>query len=67
MVDVLVRTFTFLVPKIRVRVGDEVTFPTLGIETIDRSGAFVAPPGPSGVLQTYRLHQLQGVAQVVIP
>lgn len=65
-VDVSVRTFTLLVPKIRLRMGDQVSFDTLGIEMINRSGAFVPPPGPTGVLQTYRSHQLQGVAEAVI-
>lgn len=64
--DVFVRTLTVLVPKIRVRVGEEVSFQTLAIETIDRSGAFIAPPGPMGVLQTYRSHQLEGSATAVI-
>ncbi len=62
-VDGPVRTFTLLVPKIRLRMGDQVSFDTLGIETIDSSGAF-APPSPR-VLQTYRSHQLQGVAVIV--
>jgi hypothetical protein len=57
------RTFTLLVPKIRLRMGDEVPFDTLGIETIDSSDAFV-PPSPR-VLQTYRSHQLQGVAMLL--
>lgn len=64
--DVSIRTLTILVPKIRVRVGEEVSFSTLAIETIDRSGAFIAPPGPMGVLQTYRSHQLGGTATAVI-
>jgi hypothetical protein len=46
--------------------GDQVSFDTLGIETIDHSGTFAPPPGPSGALQTYRSHQLQGVAETVI-
>ena len=62
-VDGPLRTFTLLVPRIRLRRGDEVPFDTLGIETIDTSAGF-APPRPS-VLQTYRLHQLQGVAVLV--
>jgi len=66
VVDAFVRTFTLLVPKIRLSMGDQVDFDTLGIVTTDRSGAFVAPPGPTGVLQTYRLHQLRGVAQAAI-
>jgi hypothetical protein len=63
--DAFVRTFTLIVPKIRLSMGEQVPFDTLGIETIDRSGAFTLPPGPAGVLQTYRSHQLQGTAQVV--
>jgi hypothetical protein len=63
--DAFVRTFTLLVPKIRLFVGDQAPFDTLGIEVIDRSGAFVPPPGPTGVLQIYRSHQLQGVAEFV--
>jgi hypothetical protein len=64
--DAFVRTFTLLVPKTRLFVGDQAPFDTLGIETIDRSGAFVPPPGPTGVLQIYRSHQLQGAAEFVI-
>jgi hypothetical protein len=63
--DAFIRTFTLIVPKIRLRMGDEVLFDALGIETIDRSGARTLPPGPTGVLQTYRSHQLQGSAQAV--
>ncbi|MGH2707230.1 MAG: hypothetical protein ACRDJG_12935 [Actinomycetota bacterium] len=66
VVDAFIRTFTLLVPKIRLCMGDQVPFDTLGIETIDRSGAFTLPPGPTGVLQTYRAHQLQGVAEAVV-
>lgn len=64
-VDGPLRTFTLLVPKITLRMGDQVSFDTLGIETIDSSGAF-APPSPR-VLQAYRSHQLQGVAVLVKP
>lgn len=64
--DAFVRTFTLLVPRIMLRMGENVSFDTLGIEVIDRSFAFVPPPGPTGVLQTYRSHQLQGVAEIVI-
>jgi hypothetical protein len=39
--DGFVRTFTLLVPNIRLFVGDQSPFDTLGIETIDRSVAFV--------------------------
>ncbi len=59
-VDGPLRTFTLLVPKIGLRRGEQVSFDTMGIETIDSSGAF-APPSPR-VLQVYRSHQLQGVA-----
>jgi hypothetical protein len=62
-VDGPLRTFTLLVPKVRVGRGDEVSFDTLGIETIDSSAGF-APPSPR-VLQAYRSHQLQGVARLV--
>jgi len=63
--DALVRRFSLLVPVVRLRMGDEAEFSAVGIETTDRSGAFVPPPGPAGVLQSYRLHQLSGVAQLV--
>jgi hypothetical protein len=56
------RTFTLLVPRIRLRRSDEVPFDTLGIETIDTTAGFA--PTPS-VLQTYRSHQLQGTAMLV--
>jgi hypothetical protein len=62
-VDGPLRTFTLLVPMIRLGRGDEIPFATLGIETIDTSAGF-APPSPE-VLQTYRSHQLQGVAMLV--
>ena len=65
VVDAFVLTFTLLVPNIRLLRGDQVDFDTLGIETTDRSGAFVPAPGPSGVLQTYRIHELRGVARLV--
>jgi hypothetical protein len=65
VVDAFVRTFTLLVPRIRLCMGDEVDFDTLGIDTTDRSGAFVPAPGPAGVLQTYQVHELRGVAQRV--
>ena len=58
------RTFTLLLPKIRLRMGDQVSFDALGIETIDSSDAFVSPSRPR-VLQVYRSHQLQGVAVLV--
>lgn len=64
-VDGPLRIFTLLVPKIRLRRGDQVSFDTLGIETIDSSAGF-APPRPEA-LQAYRSHQLQGVAVLVDP
>ena len=63
--DALVRTFTLILPTIRVTPGGVSDFDTLGIETTDRSGAFVPAPGPAGVLLTHRVHQLHGVAQQV--
>ncbi len=65
VVDGFVRTFTILVPKVQLPQGGEVEFDAVGIETVDRSGAFVGAPGPEGVLQTYRVHDLHGVAQLV--
>jgi hypothetical protein len=63
--DAFTRTFTLVVPIVRLQRGDEVEFSALGIVTTDRSGAFVPPPGPAGVLQSHQLHQLSGVAQLV--
>lgn len=63
--DAFVRTFTLVVPAVRLVPGDQAEFDTVGIETTDRSGAFVPPPGPSGVLQTYRIHRLHGTARQV--
>ena len=65
VVDAFTRTFTLVVPSIRLTRGQEVEFTTLGVETTDRSGAFVLPPGPSGILQTYQVYQLRGTAQHV--
>ena len=65
VVDAFVRTFTLLVPKVRLSMGSEVEFDAVGIETVDRSLAFVGAPGPRGVLQTYRVHDLHGIAQFV--
>lgn len=62
-VDGPLRTFTLLVPKIRLSRSDQVSFDTLGIETIDSSAGF-PPPSPRA-LQAYRSHQLQGVAVIV--
>ena len=65
VVDAFTRTFTLVVPSIRLPRIKEVEFTTLGVETTDRSGAFVPAPGPSGVLQTYQVYQLRGTAQHV--
>jgi hypothetical protein len=65
VIDAFVRTFTILVPRVQLAMGEEVEFDAVGIETVDRSLAFVPPPGPDGVLQTYRVHDLHGVAQRV--
>ena len=54
-----------LVPKVRLGLGQEVEFDAIGVETVDRSLAFVQAPGPEGVLQTHRVHDLHGVAQRV--
>jgi hypothetical protein len=65
VVDAFTRTFTLVVPSVRLLRGQEVEFTTLGFETTDRSGAFVPAPGPAGVLQTYQVYQLRGTAQHV--
>jgi hypothetical protein len=61
VVDAFVRTFTLLVPRIRLSMGDQVDFETLGILTTNLTGLVPQP----GLLQTYSLHQLSGVAQAV--
>jgi hypothetical protein len=63
--DAFTRLVTLLVPTVRLAMGDEAEFATLLWETVDRSGAFVPPPGPAGVLQTYQVHQVSGTARVV--
>ncbi len=63
--DARIVTLTLVVPKIRLVHRRPVRFATLAVETTDRSGAFVPPPGPTGVLQTYRVLRLRGVAQEV--
>jgi hypothetical protein len=65
VVDAFVRTFTLVVPRVRGENGSSTEFETFGFETVDRSSGFVGPAGASGVLQTYDLHELCGVAQVV--
>jgi hypothetical protein len=64
--DAFVRTITLIVPDIRVANGDQVDFTTIAIETVDRAGAHVLPPGPAGVLQSYQIHELRGSAQFVV-
>jgi hypothetical protein len=63
--DAYSRLISLLVPTIRLPMGEEVGFSTLLVETVDRSAAFVPPPGPAGVLQRYRVHQVYGAAKVV--
>jgi hypothetical protein len=65
--DAFRRTFTLVLPTVRLRMGEEVECPALGIETTDRSGAFVPPPGPEGVLQSHSIHQLTCIARFVTP
>ena len=65
VVDAFTRTFSVLVPRVTVARGEQVELDAVGIETVDRSLAFVPAPGPAGVLQTYRIHDLHGVAQAV--
>jgi hypothetical protein len=57
--------FTLLLPRINVGDQGEIEFKTLGIETTDRSSAFVGPTFAIGALQTYRRRKLKGVAQRV--
>ena len=64
--DAFVRHFALLVPTVRLTRGAVVDFETIAFETTDTSGAFVPAPGPEGVLQTYRIHQLRGSAQEVV-
>ena len=65
VVDAFSRSFTLIVPTIRLHHGGETEFDTLGIETIDTSSAFVGPARSAGVKQTYRVHQLHGIAEQV--
>jgi hypothetical protein len=65
VVDAFTRTFTLLIPRVTVARGEQVEFDAVGVETTDRSQAFVPVPGPAGVLQTYRIHDVHGVAQAV--
>jgi hypothetical protein len=67
VVDAYIRTFTLILPIIRVGDDEVAEFEALGIETTDRSGAFVPTGGPAGVLQTSRVHQLHGNARWVEP
>lgn len=54
VVDAYTRTFTLVVPSIRLPRGQEVEFTTFGVETTDRSGAFVPARARPGSSQTYR-------------
>jgi hypothetical protein len=63
--DALVRRISLLVPVVHLPAGEQADFETIVIETVDRSGAFVPRPGPAGVLQSYRVHQVQATAQHV--
>ena len=63
--DAVDRRISLLVPVIRLAAGETADFETVLLETFDRSAAFVPPPGPAGVLQNYRIHELQGTAQHV--
>ena len=65
VVDAFTRTFALLIPRVTVARGEQVEFDAVGVETTDRSQAFVPAPGPAGVLQTYRIHDAHGVAQAV--
>ncbi len=64
VVDAFDVYFTLLLPTVRLVDNEEVAFETVALETTDRSQAFVRPPGPVGALQTSRVHQLSGVAQL---
>lgn len=55
------RTFTLLVPTVRLNMGGQVSFDTLGIETVQSGPRIVSPRA----LQTYSSHQLGGVAEVL--
>jgi len=63
--DAFVRTFTLVVPTVKVTRTGSVEFDAVGIETVDRSGSLVPSAGPAGVLQTYHVHDLRGAAQLV--
>lgn len=63
-VDAFEVRITVIVPTVRVVGGEDVEFETTAIETTDRTHAFVPAPGPLGALQSYRIHQVRGTAQV---
>ncbi len=66
-VDAFLRTFTLVVPTVRLTSrSEQAEFTTLAYETTDRSLAFTLPPGPTGVLMTYRVFQLSGTAEFVV-
>ncbi|MEU4564806.1 hypothetical protein AB0F72_41035 [Actinoplanes sp. NPDC023936] len=64
--DAFARTITLVVPTVRVAMGEQAEFSTVVVETVDRSGAFVRPPGPAGAAQTYQIHQVHGSAEHVV-
>jgi hypothetical protein len=64
-VDAFTRRISLLVPVVRLARGDAAEVETVVVETVDRSLAFVPAPGPAGALQSYRIHQVRGSAQVV--
>ena len=65
-VDTFTRTFTLIVPKARVVLGDSADFATIGIQCVDTSQAFVLPAARAGVKQTYQICDLKGQAHGVI-
>lgn len=64
-VDAFVRTFTIILPTILVPPGGEIEFDALGIDTIDRTSAFVVASTANAVKHIHRVHQLRGIAQNV--
>jgi hypothetical protein len=59
--------FSLLIPVIKLRSRDDKQrFATFGIETTDRSQSHTLPPGPAGVLQTYRTFKLEGTAELLV-
>lgn len=63
--DAFERRISLLVPVIRLAAGEQAECETVLLETVDRSPAFAPSPGPAGVLQSYRVHQVPATAQHV--